>query len=102
MLEQCIQIIERLDGEEFLLKESALLNELAQVHSNIGNLTYANNLLERSLSIQESIHGSNALEICDTLSRLAMLRNKMGEPNQANSQLTRVMRIQVREREAGT
>ncbi|KAL5270611.1 hypothetical protein ACHWQZ_G001347 [Mnemiopsis leidyi] len=96
VLEQCITIIEQLDGEDMLVKESELLNELAQVHGNIGNLSYANNLLQRSLSIQESLHGSMSLEICDTLSRLAMLRNKMGEPSQAHSQLQRVMRIQER------
>ena len=36
VLEQCITIIEQLDGEDMLMKESELLNELAQVHSNIG------------------------------------------------------------------
>lgn len=95
VLEQCITIIEQLDGEDMLEKESGLLNELAQVHNTIGNLSYANNLLERSLSIKESLHGSSSLEICDTLSRLAMIRNKMGEPIQSHSQLQRVMRIQV-------
>lgn len=61
-----------------------------------GNMSHANGLVERSLSIQESLHGPSALEICDTLTRMAMLRNKMGEPKQAFSQLQRVMRIQER------
>jgi len=96
VLEQCLNIVEQLDGEDMLQKEAGLLCELAQVHSNIGNLSHANGLVERSLSIQESLHGPSSLEICDTLTRMAMLRNKMGEPKQAFNQLQRVMRIQER------
>ena len=39
VLEQCITIIEQLDGEDMLVKESELLNELAQVHGNIGKFS---------------------------------------------------------------
>ena len=40
MLEQCLTIIEQLDGEDMLNKESELLNELAQVHGNIGTFYF--------------------------------------------------------------
>ena len=38
VLEQCLNIVEQLDGEDMLQKEAGLLNELAQVHSNIGKI----------------------------------------------------------------
>ena len=40
VLEQCLTIIEQLDGEDMLNKESELLNELAQVHGNIGKFCF--------------------------------------------------------------
>lgn len=79
--------------EKNLSNKAQVLFELGKANYLVGNITKAKGLYEQSLTLRESLYGSQHLKVADTLNELAMMHYKLAQYTQAEQLLEKSLAI---------